>query len=98
MKTHRYDTQCSENIPMVSTTTKIDNSPKSKALNIFSNTTQYCDIESDKLSWYTYHDTIPQPYKVHIIMIAVCIYVCTYPSWNIGTPEWYWHGGRSVPV
>ena len=50
VKTRRYDTQCSENIPMVSTTTKIDNSPKSKALNIFSNTTQYCDIESDKLS------------------------------------------------
>ena len=50
VKTCNHDMQCSENIPMVSTTITIDNSPKSKALNNFSNTAQYCDIESDQLS------------------------------------------------
>ena len=43
----QYDMQCSENIPMVSTTITTDNSPKSKALNNFSNRAQYCDIDND---------------------------------------------------
>lgn len=39
-------------------------------------------------------DKWPTNFNPIILYSKLC---CTYPSWNIGTPEWYWHGGRSVP-